>query len=453
MGRALLFLLLFLAACSLVSAPWVTGLSYVLNSLLQPQYIWSWIFYDIPIFPITAGLAIIGLFFSAIQDPSIFQIYRNKQNFMVVVIWVWMHISHWQTSYPDLPASVSPEIVLGTLNSIVIMYFVLLPLCHSEKALKYLCYTFALAGIFYTYWANSAYFNQEWFRFQNNRLVGPDRSPYNDGNVLATLIVMSLPFIFFLFFRLQKPVQKAAIILIVPLAWHALILFGSRASLLGTVATLLTIALIVRSKKINLAIAVAFILFTGYQGALLLERTTETIDKAKEQQEKPVNPRLISWEVGLKLIPKYPLFGAGVQKFEAASQTHFPGMTAHVAHNTFINFSANTGVLTGILFLGLIYLSWKRLWRLRKFGVRFSNVSYYALVSSSTSLLGYFICSMFLDLIIYEPFYIALIINLVAQTNLERDKFQELGEIKNADVSNHLRKTKYYTASMPTKNH
>jgi O-antigen ligase len=79
------------------------------------------------------------------------------------------------------------------------------------------------------------------------------------------------------------------------------------------------------------------------------------------EPEKPINPRLISWEAGLKLIPKYPILGAGVQKFEAATRAHFPGMTPHVAHNTFLNFSVNAGLPTGLLFLSLIYIGWKRL--------------------------------------------------------------------------------------------
>lgn len=419
MAQLLLYVLIIFTSASLLFAPWITGLAYVANSLMQPQYIWFWIFPGVPIFRITAGLAIIGLFFGLAQKQFNLGIYKNKQNLILLVIWVWMHLSHLLSPYNGSPASVSPDVVLGTINSILIMYFVLLPLCNSDKALKYLCYTSIMVGVYYVYWANSAYLNQEWHRFINNRLAGPVNSPYRDANVLSTLIVMCLPFITLLYFRLNKMIYKAAILLVLPLALHAMILFSSRAALLASVLLLLPLAYVIRSKAAILMMVMLFFIFIGYQGAMLTDRAASTVSENQVDEEKAINPRLISWEAGLKLIPEYPLFGAGVQMFEAATRNHFPGMTPHVAHNTFINFSANTGLLTGILFLSLIYIAWKRLKMARNLNIPLSDPLYYALASSSISLLGFFICSMFLDLIIYEPFYVVLIINLIAFNRLE----------------------------------
>jgi len=294
----------------------------------------------------------------------------------------------------------------------------MIPLFVNEKALKYLCYTFVAVGIYYVYWANSAYINQEWHKFFNNRLVGPSQSPYQDANVLSTLIVMCLPFIILLFFRVKSPIQKAGIILVVPLAWHAMILFSSRAALLASLISFLPLAYVLRSRKANIVIAMSFILFLFYQGSMLLDRATGTLESATVNAEEPINPRLVSWEAGLRLIPEYPIFGAGVQMFEAATSNHFPGKTPHVAHNTFINFAANTGLITGVLFLTLIYMAFSRLRFARKHELSLSDNCVFALTASSISIIGFFICSIFLDLIIYEPFYIALIINLISYNNL-----------------------------------
>ncbi|EHJ05139.1 O-antigen ligase family protein [Marinobacter manganoxydans] len=418
MGRLLLYVLIFGAGASLLFAPWIAGLAYVANSLLQPQYIWHWIFHGIPIFRITAGLAILGLLFSIAQKKANLVVYKDKQNFIILIIWAWMHLSHYFSPYKGMPASVSPELVLSTFNSIVIMYFVMIPLFVNEKALKYLCYTFVAVGIYYVYWANSAYINQEWHKFFNNRLVGPSQSPYQDANVLSTLIVMCLPFIILLFFRVKSPIQKAGIILVVPLAWHAMVLFSSRAALLASLISFLPLAYVLRSRKANIVIAMSFILFLFYQGSMLLDRATGTLESATVNAEEPINPRLVSWEAGLKLIPEYPIFGAGVQMFEAATSNHFPGKTPHVAHNTFINFAANTGLITGVLFLTLIYLAFSRLRFARKKKLSLNDNCVFALTASSISIIGFFICSIFLDLIIYEPFYIALIINLISYNNL-----------------------------------
>lgn len=208
MGRLLLFTLLLVTAFSLLIAPWVSGIAYVINSLWQPQYIWPWIFQDLPIFRITAGLAIIALFLALAQNLADVKIYQDKQNLMILVIWVWMHLSHFLSPFQGEVVSVPPGTLLSTFDSIMIMYFVLLPLLYNEKSLRYLCYAFILSGSYYIYWANSAYLNEEWYRFVNNRLTGPPLSPYQDANVLSTLIVMSLPFIILLFFRAEKKSGK-----------------------------------------------------------------------------------------------------------------------------------------------------------------------------------------------------------------------------------------------------
>ena len=430
MGRFLLFVLIFFTASTIFYMPWMAGVAYVINSLLQPQYLWPWVFQGMPIFKVVAALSIIAFFITLAQNKLSLGIYKEKQNAVILIIWTWMHISNILSPYKGEYVSVPPEVVLGTFNSIVIMYFILLPLLSDDRSLRWLCYSFIFVGAYYTYWANSAYIHQEWYRFSNNRLTGPYASPYADGNALSTLIVMCLPFIILYFFKSKNIVTKLAVLLCVPLAWHAIILFSSRAALLASIVTLLFIALAVKSKRFNVLIFTGFLAFMVYQGSLLVTRTSDTIEAAKIDANEPINPRLISWEVGLRLIPEYPVFGAGVQMFEAASRNHFPGMTPHVAHNTFLNFSANTGLLTGLMFLSLLFMAWKRLKNAKKFQTSFADFDYYATIASCISLLGFFVCSMFLDLIIYEPFYVVLMINLISWHSLSK-RFSNI-ERKNA---------------------
>ncbi|PTB99219.1 polymerase [Marinobacter sp. Z-F4-2] len=419
MAKFFLFLIIVATGVSTLFAPWLTALSYVLNSLVQPQYLWPWIFDGVPIYKITAGLTAIAFLFFLSKNRGVLYIYKERQNLLLLSLWALMHCSNIFSPYKGALASVSPNVVLNTLNSIIIMYFIMLPLFRSEIAVRYLCYLFILSGSFYIYWANFAYFNEEWFRFVNNRLEGPSRSPYEDANVISTLIVMCLPFMIFLFFRERQRFLKVILVFLIPLAWHAMILFSSRAALLASVISLIAISYIIRSISFNILLAIAFFSFVIYQGSLLLDRTSQTIEVAQSYQEEPINPRLVSWEVGLKLIPEYPLLGAGVQMFEAAAANHFPGETPHVAHNTFLNFSVNAGLISGFIFLSFIWMSFSRLRAARIWGLSINDVNSYALVASSISIIGFFVCSMFLDLIIFEPFYMVLMINLIAYENVK----------------------------------
>jgi O-antigen ligase/polysaccharide polymerase Wzy-like membrane protein len=414
MGKVFLILLLMLTAASLLYAPWISGAAYFFNSLLQPQYLWSWIFEGIPIFTLTAGLAILGFAALTVKKELNWEALKSKQSLCLILIWIWMHLSNIFTPYPNAQSAVSPEVVLATLNSIVIMYFVLVGICNKEAPLIYFSYIFVAVGFYYLYWTNSAYISQSWHLFLNGRLRGPWGSPYKDENNMATLLVMCLPFILLSFFRFKNKFLKFVMLSAVPLTWHSLILVGSRGGLLATLVVIAGVAYIMKSKKFSVLIFFAFTTFMVYQGSLLLDRTTETFSSEKLEQEKPINPRLVSWSVAVDLIPMYPIFGVGVEKYQAASRAHFPGKTANVAHNTFLNFSANAGLLAGILFLIIVFSSVIKLRWIRNEEKKFDNPAFYALSASSLAILGFFICSIFLDLIIFEPFYLALVLNIVS---------------------------------------
>ncbi len=64
-------------------------------------------------------------------------------------------------------------------------------------------------------------------------------------------------------------------------------------------------------------------------------------------------------------------------------------MTPHVAHNTFLNFSVNSGLITGIMFLGLIYTAWRRLKLATESEHYLSDFNYYAVLASSISLISF----------------------------------------------------------------
>lgn len=415
-STVILYLLLFFTAVALPVAPWISSLSYVLNSLIQPQYIWHWIFSAIPIFKITAILSILGFLILLIQKKIEFKVYRERQNVALLSILVLMYLSHWLTEFQTNSVSVPPRLVLDTMGTVVLMYFILLPVLNGEKQVKYFSVAFLVAGFVYIVWANLAYFNGDWHLFKNNRLEGPFEGPYRDGNVLSTFVVMTMPYFILLGFVQKNILIRTMIVITVLLLWHALLLFSSRGAILACGVSLLLICFMIKSRKLNVFMAVAFVCFVFYQGAALLERTNEIIRDDVVVTDEPLNPRLVSWTVGLKLILTHPFLGVGVQKFEAASDAYYPGETAHVAHNTFLNFAANSGLITGLLFLYLVYGPVKRLLKFRESGCHLSDHTYisYALVASSISIIGFFVCSIFLDLIIFEPFYFSLIINLLS---------------------------------------
>jgi O-antigen ligase len=125
--------------------------------------------------------------------------------------------------------------------------------------------------------------------------------------------------------------------------------------------------------------------------------------------------------VGKKLILEYPLLGAGPQRFQMASMQLFPGESVHVAHNTFINFSANTGLPVGLLFLSMFWFNYKNFQYCKKNKIEKYPILDFVDKSCASALIAYFIAALFLDMIIFEAFYFILMLNLAKRFVFEKE--------------------------------
>ncbi|WP_158971648.1 O-antigen ligase [Paraglaciecola sp. L3A3] len=397
---------------------------------MQPKYIWPWTFPDFAVSKFLAIFSIVAFLIAISTKKLDASIYRNKQNFVLLAMWILIHLSEIFSPYPVYFAGVRAEIVLDAFNTIFIMYFVGLGLLsnveHYKKSLLYMATMFALITVYYVYWANSMYLDSRWDMFTGGRLNPPSGTSIGDQNALSSLIVMGMPFILLGFFYCKNIYIKLSCIGVLPLLWHSLFLFGSRGAMLAILFTTMAILKVLSNNKksddsatqfkyvksFKLIITFGFVVALAYQGGAMLNRSSETAAQAQQGGDEPLNPRLISWSVGKKLVGNFPLLGAGPQRFQMASNTLYPGESVHVAHNTFLNFAANTGLPVGLFFLYLFWLQYKNF----KYCVK-NNIQNYPLLdylnkACSAALFAYFISALFLDLIIFEAFYFILMLNL-----------------------------------------
>jgi O-antigen ligase len=404
-------------------APWVAGVAYLAFGVMQPQYIWFWHFESLPISPSkTLAIFAISAWLIALFNKQIdFEIYKRKQNLVLLIMWIWIHLSHITTSFPGALAYTGPELVLTTLNTIMILYFVSIGILTHESGLKYMSILMAVLVTYYVYWANDQYLSGNWAQFTQGRLRGPNYSIYRDENVFSTLFMVGMPFILYGFFYIKHKYLKFAPLLIIPLLWHSLFLIGSRGAMIATLVSTFISSRLCQSKLFNKVIVIGFIVALTTQGGAMLNRSSETYDASQDQSnEEAINPRLLSWEHGLTFIKKHPITGVGVQKFQQASRVYFPGDVPYVAHNTFLQLAANSGLLVGLLFLYLF----KLIYQDYRYCVN-KNIKKYPLLDYSnkaitTSLAGFFVSAIFLDLMIFEAFYYLLTMNIIKQYLFEK---------------------------------
>jgi O-antigen ligase len=404
-------LLVLTSILLIVKAPKFAIALYVLVSILQPQYVWFWSFESFSVFKVTAGVAIVAWGIYLIKGTLEWGIYRNGIFFGFLFLLALYYLSDSLSPFQTYTASVNSTLVIDIYFTITLMSFIVLGVLNNEKALNTIVWVVILVTIYYAYWANYNYLTSNWSQFYQNRLLGPLGSPYRDGNTLSILYVVGMPFVLFGIFNFKTLWQKGLLIATMPLIWHALVLCASRGAFVAAAVSTLLAAFMLKSKKLNILLLVGFMIFIVTQGGQLLSRTASTVASAQTEDEEPLNPRLVSWEAAFKVFLKHPLTGAGPQRFEQASKYYFPGKTPHVAHNTLLNFAANLGFFGAFTYITFFYVSWKMYKSNRKL-LEFTPNENFEFINKASlcSLVGFFVGALFLDLIIFEPFFFILLI-------------------------------------------
>lgn len=410
------------------SAPWLATLTYSIVSILQPQYVWFWAFDSFSVFKISAGITILAWIFHALQGNIDWRVYSSGQFKCVVVIMIIYHLSNLFTPFQTYYSLIGGDLVVSIFTTIAIMYFFVLGLLKNPQAIKYFAFIYIFVTVYYAYWANDHYLSGNWAQFTHGRLRGIVSGPYRDGNILSVVLTMGISFIMFGARYYKNTWVKVGLLATLPFIWHAIFLFASRGALLSAACVTLFFALVVKSRWLNIAMAAGFVVMLVWQGGTLTNRTSDTVNSSKgnnfelsAQEDKPINPRILSWQVGWGLALKYPILGAGPQRFQYASAKHYPNKSKHVAHNTFLNFSANTGLIAGFCYLLFFYYSYKQ-YRYVKANTETESIHNYINLSCMGALVGYFVGAVFLDLIIFEPFYFILILITANYWMVRREK-------------------------------
>lgn len=405
MGKALLILLLGGTIIAAFRRPQVSVYAYYLMSIMAPQFIWPWVFEGIPAFSITAGMCILAFIAQAMTGKIDFSVYKDKQSIALFIFWFWFNLSDWVSPISSFRAATSADLVLYVFNIIMLMYFVSLGQIRDPKTIMGLTYVLMGAMIYYIYWSNLQYFEFNIRQFNYGRLMGPIKSPYQDENKFAILFVIVVPFLLFGIIRYKSLVFRMVLGLALLFSWHSIFLTASRGALLAAGVAMLFAYTQIKSKAFGIVLLVGFVVALLDQGGFLVERTNTTVETATESEDR-VDPRLQSWAVGYDLMKKHPLTGVGVQRFQEATRLYFPGVPPYVAHNTLLNYSANSGVICGLIYLLLFYWQWKRFLKLKQYAGPWKDDVSFLNNSISAALVGFFVGSMFLDLIIFEVFFL-----------------------------------------------
>jgi len=400
-----IFALAFVVGTCLIAIvlPWIGVLAYYLFSIMQMQHLWPLAFGEARVQLLITVATIVGLAGSTALKLVDWNRLLTPFSLLMFLLVILVNMSTQFSTFNfyidpiedlNIPGKLTNVQILSVFNKTLFFYFVASLLIDSRKKLEWSIYVFAGMLLFYAYWANKVYLTGEYWLFGiNGRLGGPLGSNYFDENYLAMLYVLATPVLYYIGVARKMFFFRYAIWALIPLTWHALFLTSSRGGTVG------------------LVLAVVF------QSGQLLNRVTDTIEASEnltESSEERLDPRLISWGVSTEIMREYPIFGVGVGNFIKAFP-NFSDTNPHVAHNTYFQFSANCGILSGLIYLSLFIRRLPTLRRsadlegTRNFPRGFKRDYLDDLLNSL--FLAFFMVAIFLDLMIYEIMYFIFLLS------------------------------------------
>ncbi|RQW86061.1 MAG: hypothetical protein EHM79_10360 [Geobacter sp.] len=419
MGKLLLAIIIFGTCCYAVLRPWLGIVAYYLLAILGPQYIWWWDFEGLRVSFFIAICTIVGAVFKLIIKELDYSFLKTHLNLWLFILWLSIDISYFFGPYVDQFTSTGlrPDQLFSMTNNMFGFYFLAVLIANDLKILRYLGYVFVAATLYMIYWANNQYFIQNWHQFNQGRLTGPrdvlGGAIYGDENALAMLFVTGIPFLYYYGIELQQRWLKYFMLFVVILGWHAVFLTGSRGGLLGL--GVITVLIAIKSKKYLLVPVMLITLFVAFQwqGGDTMKQRSQYISDF--EGERSAEDRLTAWKGGFNMVMAHPFTGVGLGSFITALPKYIDSRNM-VAHNTFVQFVAESGVAAGLGYLvvvGIFFFNSKNIgaWLKNCHANQITQLISKLNNASSVSFAGLIACSLFLSLNMYEIFLYLLVIN------------------------------------------
>ena len=414
MGKIFLFILFIINGFYSLVKPWFGICIGYLFNILGPQYIWWWHFQGLRSFYLIAIPTILGFLLSSVRGLFNYDIIKNKLVLFSVIYFIFVFLSYFWGPYVSIYNNwrfFDPYQVLISMFKVFVFYLIGLVCVNDHKKLKLFAFILPVATLYLTYWANMQYLSGRFFI----RLSGPrsitGSGLYSDENNFAMLFVIGIPFLFYLGWYFKQWYLKWSLWLAIPFAWHAIFLTASRGGLIGAAFVSIFMGLRSPRKLIGIILIPTFIAAYVWQGgAILKSRVEMTEHRAKSDDEIKIDPRIEAWKAGCRMMLAHPFTGVGLASFGQAFPDYSTGRPK-VAHNTFIQIAAESGILAGFFYFLFMFFC---VWELFQDRERFKKFSfeYYLSDAALVALSGFIVCSMFLTLNGFEvQFYLAILAN------------------------------------------
>lgn len=413
MGTILLYSLLGGVTIATLKAAWVGVVSYFVLSILYPQIVWPWVFVGIRAAFFVSTATIVSYLKEVVLGNVSFSSYKSRQNSYLIILWISICISYLFNPYgrndtPDF--TYNTDYLFSTFNKIFMFYFISVNVIKKKMHYHALIITFMGCILYFIYYANLTYLNGYY-----GRMAGPGEGGiYSDENVFAMTFVVCTPFLYFMGNYYKNKIIKFGLWLAIPFAWHSVFLTGSLGGLIGLSLVMLFVALRSKRKFFMVALPIALIIAFITQGGQYIKEKASGAEEGGITEVGTAKTRFQSWDAGFKMMMAHPITGVGPGNF-FKHYSDYVDTEPFVAHNTFIQFSAETGVLSGMMYL-LIGLGFLTTYNRQRVFDKEENFDPFLLATKESitgGIIGFYVCASFLNLATYESYYFLLVCKAV----------------------------------------
>jgi len=255
---------------------------------------------------------------------------------------------------------------------------------------------------------------------------------FKDINYFALSIVIALPFAYYLY-KIVKQFYLKIFLASAMLIYCAALMFTlSRGAVVG-VAALLLASQAVSKKKMKALIVLSIIVVLGFYFApdSLKKRFEETKMAGEEGAigaEASTTHRWHLFLAGVNMIKAHPISGVGIGNFKPLSVQYEPRLgQTFIAHNTYLSIAAEMGLPALFFFLGIIFYTYRTLWRLRR---TLADDPEWALLPNVliVSLFGFVVTALFLTAENTKLFWLLVFFTIALDRIVKEQKQREYQE-------------------------
>jgi O-antigen ligase len=148
----------------------------------------------------------------------------------------------------------------------------------------------------------------------------------------------------------------------------------------------------------------------------------------------------VLFKAGLRVFLEHPVAGVGLGNFKTTmdSMGLFQERGGYMAHNVYVEYAAELGILGLVLFMGILVSVYVSLERVRKLAMRYDDEFFFAVTSGmQTGLLGFCVASLFLSAEYQKTFWILIFLSAsVPPLFRSRHSTADESHTKRSDMAN-----------------